>query len=388
MIAIKNVTIHTMAEDEIIKNGVILIDNGKICNLGSNIAIPENIEIIDGKNGFLMPGIIDAHCHIGMWEDGLGFEGSDGNETTDPVTPHLRAIDAINPVDKCFQEALEAGITTVATGPGSANVIGGTFATMKTYGKTIDDMVINECTAMKSAFGENPKRVYSGKKVTPSTRMATAAILRENLIKAKNYVEKQEAFKNGNAKAPDFDMKLEALAKVIRKEIPLKSHAHRADDILTAIRIAKEFDLDLSLEHCTEGHLITESLKDEHIKSIIIGPSLSDRSKVELKNLTFKTPMILNKAGIKVSIMTDHPVIPLQYISLCAALAAREGMDEEEALRSITINPARAINAEHRVGSIEIGKDADIIIYNGHPFDLRNTVKLVMIDGKVVKNQL
>lgn len=388
MIAIKNVTIHTMAEDEIIKNGVILIDNGKICNLGSNISIPENIEIIDGKNGFLMPGIIDAHCHIGMWEDGLGFEGSDGNETTDPVTPHLRAIDAINPVDKCFQEALEAGITTVATGPGSANVIGGTFATMKTYGKTIDDMVINECTAMKSAFGENPKRVYSGKKVTPSTRMATAAILRENLIKAKNYVEKQEAFKNGNAKAPDFDMKLEALAKVIRKEIPLKSHAHRADDILTAIRIAKEFDLDLSLEHCTEGHLITESLKDEHIKSIIIGPSLSDRSKVELKNLTFKTPMILNKAGIKVSIMTDHPVIPLQYISLCAALAAREGMDEEEALRSITINPARAINADHRVGSIEIGKDADIIIYNGHPFDLRNTVKLVMIDGKVVKNQL
>lgn len=388
MIAIKNVTIHTMAEDEIIKNGVILIDNGKICNLGSNISIPQNIEIIDGKNGFLMPGIIDAHCHIGMWEDGLGFEGSDGNETTDPVTPHLRAIDAINPVDKCFQEALEAGITTVATGPGSANVIGGTFATMKTYGKTIDDMVINECTAMKSAFGENPKRVYSGKKVTPSTRMATAAILRENLIKAKNYVERQEAFKNGNAKAPDFDMKLEALAKVIRKEIPLKSHAHRADDILTAIRIAKEFDLDLSLEHCTEGHLITESLKDEHIKSIIIGPSLSDRSKVELKNLTFKTPMILNKAGIKVSIMTDHPVIPLQYISLCAALAAREGMDEEEALRSITINPARAINADHRVGSIEIGKDADIIIYNGHPFDLRNTVKLVMIDGKVVKNQL
>ncbi|WP_346874195.1 amidohydrolase family protein [Clostridium sp. UBA5988] len=270
----------------------------------------------------------------------------------------------------------------------SANVIGGTFATMKTYGKTIDDMVINECTAMKSAFGENPKRVYSGKKVTSSTRMATAAILRENLIKAKNYVEKQEAFKNGSAKAPDFDMKLEALAKVIRKEIPLKSHAHRADDILTAIRIAREFDLDLSLEHCTEGHLITESLKDEHIKSIIIGPSLSDRSKVELKNLTFKTPMILNKAGIKVSIMTDHPVIPLQYISLCAALAAREGMDEEEALRSITINPARAINADHRVGSIEIGKDADIIIYNGHPFDLRNTVKLVMIDGKVVKNQL
>jgi imidazolonepropionase-like amidohydrolase len=388
MIAIKNVTIHTMTEDEIIENGIILINNGKICDIGSNIIIPENTEIIDGNNGFLMPGIIDAHCHVGMWEDGLGFEGSDGNETTDPVTPHLRAIDAINPVDRCFQEALDVGITTVATGPGSANVIGGTFATMKTYGKTIDDMVIDDCTAMKSAFGENPKRVYSGKKATPSTRMATAAILRENLIKAKNYVEKQEASKNGIDKAPDFDMKLEALAMVIRKEIPLKAHAHRADDILTAIRIAKEFDLNLSLEHCTEGHLIAENLKDEHIKAIIVGPSLSDRSKVELKNLTFKTPAILNKAGIKVSIMTDHPVIPLQYISICAALAAREGMDEEEALRSITINPAHAINVDHRVGSIEIGKDADIIIYNGHPFDLRNTVKFVMINGEVVKNQL
>lgn len=388
MIAIKNVTIHTMTEDEIIENGIILINNGKICGIGSNIIIPENTEIIDGKNGFLMPGIIDAHCHVGMWEDGLGFEGSDGNETTDPVTPHLRAIDAINPVDRCFQEALDAGITTVATGPGSANVIGGTFATMKTYGKTIDDMVIDDCTAMKSAFGENPKRVYSGKKATPSTRMATAAIFRENLIKAKNYVEKQEASKDGIDKAPDFDMKLEALAMVIRKEIPLKAHAHRADDILTAIRIAKEFDLNLSLEHCTEGHLITENLKDEHIKAIIVGPSLSNRSKVELKNLTFKTPAILNKAGIKVSIMTDHPVIPLQYISLCAALAAREGMDEEEALRSITINPARAINVDHRVGSIEIGKDADIIIYNGHPFDLRNTIKFVMINGEIVKNQL
>lgn len=388
MIAIKNVTIHTMTEDEIIENSIILINNGKICDIGSNIIIPENTEIIDGKNGFLMPGIIDAHCHVGMWEDGLGFEGSDGNETTDPVTPHLRAIDAINPVDRCFQEALDVGITTVATGPGSANVIGGTFATMKTYGKTIDDMVIDDCTAMKSAFGENPKRVYSGKKATPSTRMATAAILRENLIKAKNYVEKQEASKNGIDKAPDFDMKLEALAMVIRKEIPLKAHAHRADDILTAIRIAKEFDLNLSLEHCTEGHLITENLKDEHIKAIVVGPSLSNRRKVELKNLTFKTPAILNKAGIKVSIMTDHPVIPLQYISICAALAAREGMDEEEALRSITINPARAINVDHRVGSIEIGKDADIIIYNGHPFDLRNTVKFVMINGEVVKNQL
>ncbi|MEG0132814.1 MAG: amidohydrolase [Clostridium sp.] len=388
MIAIKNINIHTMTDNEIIDNGVILIENDKITYVGSNTIIPKEAKIIDGMGGFLMPGIIDAHCHIGMWEDGLGFEGADGNEATDPVTPHLRAIDAINPVDRCFQESLEAGITTVATGPGSANVIGGTFLTMKTYGKTVDDMVIDPCAAMKVAFGENPKRVYNSKKTSPSTRMATAAILRENLIKAKNYIEKQEASKRNNEKGPDFDMKLDALGKVLRKEIPLKAHAHRADDILTAIRIAKEFDLDLSLEHCTEGHLITQNLKDEHIKAIIIGPSLSNRSKVELKNLTFKTPMILNQAGIKVSIMTDHPVIPLQYISLCAALAAREGMNEEEALRSITINPAHAINVAHRVGSIEVGKDADIIIYNGHPFDLRNTVKFVMINGEIVKNDL
>ncbi|MEG1254548.1 amidohydrolase [Clostridium sp.] len=388
MIAIKNVNIHTMTKTEIINNGVVLVDNGKITYVGLDLVIPDGVEVIDGSGGFLMPGIIDAHCHIGMWEDGMGFEGSDGNESTDPVTPHLRAIDAINPVDRCFEEALEAGITTVATGPGSANVVGGTFITMKTYGKTVDEMVIDDCTAMKVAFGENPKRVYSNKKTTPSTRMATAAILRENLIKAKNYVTKQEASRNNNEKAPDFDMKLEALGKVIKKEIPLKAHAHRADDILTAIRIAKEFDLDLSLEHCTEGHLIADNLKNEHIKAIIVGPSLSNRSKIELKNLTFKTPMILNQAGIKVSIMTDHPVIPLQYLSICAALAAREGMDEEEALRSITINPAHAIHADHRVGSIETGKDADIIIYNGHPFDLRNTVKFVMVNGEIVKNNL
>lgn len=389
MIAIKNITAHTMAETPIIENAIVLIENGKIVQVGSNTVIPDGCEIIDGNGGFLMPGIIDAHCHIGMWEDGIGFEGDDGNEATNPVTPELRAIDAINPLDRSFNEALEAGITTVATGPGSANVVGGFFATVKTYGKSIDEMVINTETAMKAAFGENPKRVYSNKKIAPNTRMATAAILRENLIKAKNYIEKQEAAKNDNTiKAPEFDMKLEALGKVIKKEVLLKCHAHRADDILTAIRIAKEFDINISLEHCTEGHLIPEYLKDEHIKAIIIGPTLSDRSKVELKNLTFETPKILNQSGIKVAIMTDHPVIPLKYIMLCAALAAREGMDEEEALRAITIRPAEAIGENHRIGSIEAGKDADLIIYNGHPFDLRNDVKFVMVDGKIVKNSL
>lgn len=387
MVTIKNACIHTMAQNHY-ENGIIVIDNGKIIDIGVNITIPEESVIIDAKGGFMMPGMIDAHCHVGMWENGMGFEGSDGNEAVDPVTPHLRAIDGINPVDKCFSEALDAGITTVATGPGSANVIGGTFVTMKTYGNRVDDMIIDPCTAMKVAFGENPKRVYHSQKKSPSTRMATAAILRENLIKAKNYVEKNMNKNKNESTSCDYDMKMEALAKVIRKEIPLKAHAHRADDILTAIRIAKEFDLNISLEHCTEGHLITEYLKDEQVKSIILGPSLSDRSKIELQNLTFEAPAILNKAGIQVAIMTDHPVIPLQYLPICAALAAREGMNDEEALKSITINAAKALNVDNRVGSLEIGKDADLVIYSGHPFDLRNKVKLVMIDGKIVKNTL
>lgn len=387
MIFIKNANIHTMTK-EILDMGAIIVDNGKIVAIGKDLEIPENSTIIDAQGGFLMPGMIDAHCHVGMWENGIGFEGADGNEATDPVTPHLRAIDGINPVDKSFEEALLAGITTVATGPGSANVIGGQFAIMKTYGKRLEEMIIDDCAAMKVAFGENPKRVYDKQNKCPSTRMGTAAVLRENLIKAKNYVEKQRKSIEGNEKAPEFDMKLDALAKVIRKEIPLKAHAHRADDILTAIRIAKEFGVEISLEHCTEGHLIVDYLKEETLKGIIVGPTLSDRSKFELQNLTFETPAILNSAGLKIALMTDHPVIPLQYLPVCAALAAREGLNEEEALKAITINAAEVLGVDDRVGSIEVNKDADIVIYNGHPFDLRNKVKFVMVNGNIVKNEL
>ncbi len=387
MIFIKNANIHTMTK-EILDVGAIIVDNGKIVSIGKDLEIPENSTVIDAQGGFLMPGMIDAHCHVGMWENGIGFEGADGNEATDPVTPHLRAIDGINPVDKSFEEALLAGITTVATGPGSANVIGGQFAIMKTYGKRLEEMIIDDCAAMKVAFGENPKRVYDKQNKCPSTRMGTAAVLRENLIKAKNYVEKQRKSIEGNEKAPEFDMKLDALAKVIRKEIPLKAHAHRADDILTAIRIAKEFGVEISLEHCTEGHLIVDYLKEETLKGIIVGPTLSDRSKFELQNLTFETPAILNSAGLKIALMTDHPVIPLQYLPVCAALAAREGLNEEEALKAITINAAEVLGVDDRVGTIEVNKDADIVIYNGHPFDLRNKVKFVMVNGNIVKNEL
>jgi len=385
MILIKNANIHTMAKENF-KNGMILIDNDKIIAIGNVVSPPANAEIIDAKGKFVMPGMIDAHCHLGMWEDGIGFEGADGNEAVDPVTPHLRAIDAINPRDICFKDALQAGITTVATGPGSANVIGGQFAVIKTYGDRIDDMIVNECIAMKVAFGENPKRVYHALKKSPSTRMATAAILRDNLFKAKMYIEKQAKATESTDKIPEFDMKMEALAKVIRKEIPLKAHAHRADDILTALRIAKEFDIDITIDHCTEGHLIVDYLKEGIQKGIILGPTLSNRSKVELQNLTFETPGILSKAGLKVAIMTDHPVIPLQYLPVCAGIAAREGMNEEEALKAITINPAEILGIADKVGSLEIGKDADIVIYSGHPFDLRSKVELVMVNGEIIKN--
>jgi imidazolonepropionase-like amidohydrolase len=384
MFLIKNANIHSMANENF-QNGMILVDNGKIIAIGNEVNAPSNIETIDAKGKFVMPGMIDAHCHLGMWEDGMGFEGADGNEAVDPVTPQLRAIDAINPKDICFKDAVNAGITTVATGPGSANVIGGQFAVIKTYGDRIDDMIVNECLAMKVAFGENPKRVYHAQKKSPSTRMATAAILRENLIKAHMYIEKQNKALQNADKAPEFDMKLEALAKVIRKEIPLKAHAHRADDILTALRIAKEFDVDITLEHCTEGHLIIDYLKEGIQKGIILGPALSSRSKIELQNLTFETPGILSKAGIKVAIMTDHPVIPLQYLPVCAGIAAREGMDEEEALKAITINAAEILGIADRLGSLEVGKDADIVIYSGHPFDLRSKVEFVMVNGEVVK---
>ncbi len=384
MILIKNANIHSMANKDF-KNGMILVDQGKIIAIGDVVNAPLNAEIIDASGKFVMPGMIDAHCHLGMFEDAMGFEGADGNEAVDPVTPHLRAIDAVNPMDVCFKDALNAGITTVATGPGSANVIGGQFAVIKTYGNKIDDMIVNECLAMKVAFGENPKRVYYAQKKSPSTRMGTAAILRENLIKAKMYVKKQNNAIENPDKMPEFDMKMEALAKVIKKEIPLKAHAHRADDILTALRIAKEFNVDITLDHCTEGHLIIDSLKEGIQKGIILGPSLSNRSKVELKNLTFKTPGILSKAGIKVAIMTDHPVIPLQYLPVCAGIAAREGMDEFEALKAITINAAEILGLEDKVGSLEINKDADIVIYSGHPFDLRSNVELVMVNGEIVK---
>lgn len=382
MLLIRNGKIYTITEG-ILEKSSILIENGKIKEIGENISVPEGTEIFDAEGKIVMPGFVEAHSHLGLKEDSLGFEGTDHNETSDPVTPHLRAIDAVNPMDRNFEEARGAGVTCAAVGPGSANVIGGQFAAIKTCGNRIDDMIVKAPIGMKCAFGENPKRVYSNKGKTPMTRMGTAGVLRESLFKAKEYNEKLELAKEDSSKAPKFDIKMEALLPVIRGEIPLKAHAHRADDIFTAIRIAKEFGLKLTLDHCTDGSLIVEHIVNEKYDAIV-GPSFNSRSKVELKNKGFHSAAALSNAGKKIAITTDSPVIPLQYLPLCAALAAKAGMDKDEAVKAITIYPAEILGIDDRVGSLEVGKDGDVVIWDSHPFDIFANVECTIIEGRIV----
>ena len=383
MLLIKNGLIKTMAGENI-ENGQILVEDGIIKAVGKDLEVPEDAEIIDVSGCIVTPGLIDAHCHIGIMEEGIGFEGDDTNEITNPITPHMRAIDGINPICEEFADAIKGGITTAIVAPGSANIIGGHACAIKTYGKRIDDMILKNPIGMKIAFGENPKRCYGTKEKSPMTRMAIAAMLRENLYKAKNYMDKKEKAKNDPEKMPEFDLKMEALIPVLKKDIPLKAHAHRADDILTAIRIAKEFDLDITLDHCTEGHLIADEIAKEG-RCALVGPSLSGKVKYELNNLTFETPKILNEAGIKIAIITDAPVIPVHYLSLCAGLAVKSGLDEEEAWKAITINAAEIINIDNKVGSIEAGKDADIVIFKGNPLtNINYKTVMTMINGKIV----
>lgn len=387
MLVLKNGNVMTMAGPAFV--GDVAIENGKIVAVGQNLSYSD-AEVRDVTGMTVMPGIVDPHCHIGMWEDAMGFEGADGNECTNPITPELRAIDAINPYDRCFEEAAAGGVTTCVTGPGSANVIGGQFVAIKTYGDSVDDMVLRFPVAVKAAFGENPKRVYNGKNQTPSTRMATAALMRKALIEAQEYNEKLERGKADPEKMPERNLGKEILARVIRRELPMKIHAHRADDILTAIRICREFKLRYTLDHCTEGYLITDKLKEalgEDCEGIIVGPLLTDRSKIELKNLSFKAPKVLEKAGIEYAMMTDHPVTPEQYLPICTAIAVREGASEEGALKAITINAAKITGIADRVGSIEVGKDADIAVFSGHPFDFRSRCVLTLVNGKVAHEE-
>ncbi len=380
-----NAKIYTMSAG-VIESGFIFVKDGKIAKVGKmdelgGLADEEEINL-NGQSVY--PGFVDAHTHMGLFENGLGIEGEDGNEYTDPTTPHLKAIDAVNPMDRSFREALLAGVTTVVTGPGSANPIGGQLLAMKTSGVCVDDMVIKPTVAVKFALGENPKMIYNDKNQTPMTRMATAAIIREQLNKAKRYLcDKTKAEESPSEyDLPEYDAKCEALIPLLRREIPAHIHAHRSDDIFTAIRIAKEFDIDYTIVHATEGHLIADRLKSERV-NVLSGPILTDRSKPELANLSTKTPEVLAKNDIMIGIITDHPETPIQYLPLCAAVAVREGMDEYEALRAITINPARICNITDRVGSISEGKDADLVVFDGSPFDVMKKPSLVICDGKI-----
>lgn len=380
MLLIQNAYIKPMTGPDIPKGSLLIGDDGKIVAVGEKIAAPEGAQVIDAEGRLLTPGCVEAHCHIGLHNEAVGWEGMDYNEIVDPLTPQMRAIDSINPQDESFPLALRGGVTTACTGPGSANVVGGTFVVMKLSGNRVDDMVIKNPAAMKAAFGENPKRCYgqNGRK-TPMTRMGVASLLRDLLMRTKRYAEDK-----AGEKPPAYDAKLEAMLPVIKGELPLKAHAHRADDILTAIRIAKEFNLKLTLDHCTDGAVIADELAKEGYPAFV-GPSLGSKSKIELQNKSFGTAGILNKAGVNVSIITDAPVIPLQFLPMCAGLAAHEGLDMEEAWKAITINPARQLGVDDRVGSLEAGKDADVVLWTANPLTtIGGESWMTFVDGKVV----
>lgn len=380
MLLIKNGFIKTMSAQGSFIGSVLINDDGKIESIGQDLPVPECAKVIDAGGRLVTPGCIDAHCHIGLDNEAMGWEGHDYNEIVDPITPQMRAIDSINPQDEAFANALRGGVTTACTGPGSANVVGGSFAIIKLYGNRVDNMIIKSPAAMKCAFGENPKRCYGqSMKKSPMTRMATAALLRELLFKTRRYMEDKECGKN-----PSFDMKLEAMIPVLEGAIPLKAHAHRADDILTSIRIAKEFSVKLTLDHCTDGALIAEELAKEGYPAFV-GPSLGNKSKIELSNKSFTTPAVLHEAGVDVCIITDAPVIPLQHLTMCAGLAASSGLDMEQAWKAITINPAKHLGIADRVGSLEIGKDADIVIWTADPLtSIGAESYITLIDGKIV----
>ena len=361
--------------------GDVLVNGGKIAALGEHIEA-EGAEVFDAEGLLVTPGFVDAHTHIGVDEEAMRWEGADYNEMSDPVTPDMRGLDGINPMDEAFGNAVAAGVTSAMTGPGSANVIGGTFVAIKLRGTDVSDMILKDPAAMKAAFGENPKSCYGqqGHK-KPVTRMGVAALLRENLWKAKRYAEEIAESEKDDSKKRPFDPALEALLPVIRKEIPLKCHAHRADDILTVIRIARELDICVTLDHCTEGHLIIPQLQKAGFP-VLVGPSLGHKGKIELRHKSFATPGLLYAAGLKVCLITDAPVIPLQYLPLCAGLAMKDGLPEEAAWQAITLNPAQVIGVEHRIGSLEPGKDADIAVFEGNPLrDIQARTRQVYIDG-------
>ncbi len=383
MLCIKNGLVNDAVNREPYMADILVDDiTGKILAIGSDLEVPEGADVLDVSGLEVYPGFVEAHCHTGLDGHGAGYEQEDYNECNDPCTPQLRAIDGINAMDQGMKAAALAGVTTVCAGPGSANVIGGTFAAIKTWGRCVDDMIIKEPIAMKCAFGENPKRNYKEKSIY--SRMTTAYILREALAKAKEYMLQKEAAGDDLSKLPALNMKHEALIPVLKKEIPLKAHAHAAEDMFTALRIAKEFDVDITLEHVSEGHLIVEELAKAGVP-LAVGPTMTSASKYELRNLSWTTPKMLADAGCQISIITDAQVIPQEFLPVCAGLAVEAGLDPFIALQSITINAAKHGLVADRVGSLEVGKDADIVIADGSPLHVPTKVHYVLIDGKIIK---
>ena len=377
-----------MPDGDVMQNAWLSARDGKISGIGvMSEALPHSEgEVYDASGGFLLPGFIDPHTHLGMWEDSLGFEGADGNEETDPATPQLRAVDGVNPMDRCFSEALDYGVTSVVTGMGSANPVGGQMLVMKTYGDCVDDMAIKNPVAIKFALGENPKTVYNGKNQAPMTRMATAAIIREALFKAKKYMEKQrKAAEDDDEDEPDFDMKSEALIPLLKGEIAAHFHAHRADDILTAIRIADEFGLDLKIVHGTDSARIAKRLAERDI-AVFVGPIISDRCKPELRSMSDSTAAELAAAGVSVSITTDHNVVPIQHLLTSVQIAIRAGLSKRDAFKAVTVNPAKALGLEDRIGSLAVGLDADMSVFAEDPFEtVAAKPVMVFVDGKRVR---
>ncbi|MET3695974.1 imidazolonepropionase-like amidohydrolase [Bacillus oleivorans] len=369
---IKNVTLIPVTSDPL-DNQDVLIQDGKIKKIGENITSPLSVSIVDGTGQYLLPGFIDVHTHLGLYDEGTGWAGNDANETIEPITPHIRAKDGVYPLDPAFSDAIRYGITTVHVMPGSANVIGGTTSVIKTAGKHIDNMIVKDIAGLKIALGENPKRMHSQGNKESITRMGIMGMLREAFYKAKT---------DGNPE----DVRTAPILMALNREIPVRIHAHRADDIISAVRFAEEFNLDLRIEHCTEGHLVVDELPVG--LKVSVGPTMTRRSKVELKNKSWYTYQSLNDRGIEVSITTDHPYTPLQYLNVCAALAVREGLSGQKALEGITIIPARNLQVDDRVGSIEPDKDADVVLWNDHPFSFLAKPSMTIINGEIVYKRI
>ncbi len=377
MVLIENATI-IVGTGEVLKEAKLLIEGKKIKRVGHFSVDQENLNVIDAKGKFISPGLIDVHTHLGVHEEGTGVEGRDFNETSSPITPEVRALDGINPEERGFEDARSAGVTTVQILPGSANVIGGEMVTLKTAGTIVDEMVIRQPSGMKAAFGENPKRLHGSKGIAPVTRMGIAALFRQEMRKAQEYLEKKE-----NGKDVTDDLGLENLCKVLRKEIPLRAHAHRADDIVTLLRLSKEFNIEISIEHCTEGHRIADYIASFGFPASV-GPTMTSRSKVELADKGWHTPKVLAEAGVPISITTDHPVVGIDNLLSSAATAVKHGLDEKEAWKAITSNAAKQLGIDDRLGTLEEGKDADVVLWSGDPFDLRSHVEMTFIDGRTV----